>query len=150
MTRKNSIIATDSDYGKQGDEISLSAKSDQDYFEEAIEAINNETVSQPQAINSQDEDNGNLIREENSSSVNATNQRVKPVNSNVYVQRRTNLMKRRYKSGIPLSGNERSDDDHNEDIFMKQLNDANISKQSKDDSGKITSFIQGNFQFILF
>lgn len=140
MTRKNSAI--DSDHGKPSDEVSLSAKSDQDYFEEAIAGINSDTAgghlsaTSVAHINSQEEDNNILARDENNSAANALNPRLKTPSGTASVQRRTNLMKRRYKSGVPLSGNERNDEDHNDDIFMKQLIDTNINKQSKDDSGK--------------
>lgn len=124
QTRKSSLLATDSDHGKQCDEASLSAKSDQDYFEEAI----NEQAQSATTLLLDDENN-----QENEATVSAVKSKL--VSSGGLTRNRNNLMKRRYKSGIPLSSNERSDDDLLDETHQKQYNDTTTNKQSKDDSG---------------
>lgn len=48
--------------------------------------------------------------------------------------RRSRLIKRRYKSGLPLS-TERNEDDFIEESYLKRYGE-NFQKTSKDDSGK--------------
>lgn len=112
QNRKSSLLSTG---GGGGDDASLSAKSEQDYFEEAIESNDEKIVP--------------LVDQSETVS--------KPTKSSVpSLVRRNNLLKRRYKSGIPLS-NERSDDDLMDEIYLGQYSsEMASSKQSKDDSGK--------------
>lgn len=132
LTRKSSLLtATDSDHGKQGDEASLSAKSDQEYFEEAIEGSNSNIIREAQ-VNLEDE--ATILPDSNSIDTSTTS-KVRP--NVASSSRRNNLIKRRYKSGIPLSSNERSDDDLLDEIYIKHLNESAFNKQSKDDSGKL-------------
>ncbi len=114
QNRKSSLLSTGGG-GGGGDDASLSAKSEQDYFEEAIESNDEKIVP--------------LVDQSETVS--------KPTKSTVpSLVRRNNLLKRRYKSGIPLS-NERSDDDLMDEIYLGQYSsEMASSKQSKDDSGK--------------
>lgn len=114
QNRKSSLLSTGGG-GGGGDDASLSAKSEQDYFEEAIESNDEKIVP--------------LVDQSETVS--------KPTKSTVpSLVRRNNLLKRRYKSGIPLS-NERSDDDLIDEIYLGQYSsEMASSKQSKDDSGK--------------
>jgi hypothetical protein len=115
QNRKSSLLSTGGGGGGGGDDASLSAKSEQDYFEEAIESNDEKIVP--------------LVDQSETVS--------KPTKSTVpSLVRRNNLLKRRYKSGIPLS-NERSDDDLMDEIYLGQYSsEMASSKQSKDDSGK--------------
>lgn len=48
--------------------------------------------------------------------------------------RRSRLIKRRYKSGLPLPS-ERNEDDLMEEAYLRQFCETNLGKVSKDDSG---------------
>lgn len=121
QNRKSSLLSTGGGGGGGGDDASLSAKSEQDYFEEAIESNDEKIVP--------------LVDQSETVS--------KPTKSTVpSLVRRNNLLKRRYKSGIPLS-NERSDDDLMDEIYLGQYSsEMASSKQSKDDSGKQIIFFE--------
>lgn len=59
-------------------------------------------------------------------------------------QIRRSKLKRRYKSGLPLTNNNQNDNDSNEEFNLRQYYDYAMNKQSKDDSGTI------RFNFFLY
>ena len=57
-------------------------------------------------------------------------------NTSVQVVRRMRLMKRRYKSGLPLTNDRSENDPTGEEFNMRQYYDYAMNKTSKDDSGE--------------
>ncbi len=93
-----------------------------------------ETAQSENEISVEKNLNETLVSSKQQVTVPILNRTVSVIPSTGNNNKRNNLMKRRYKSGIPLS-NDRNDEDSVEELYLKQFNDSISQKQSKDDSG---------------
>ena len=104
---------------------SFNSKSEQDFFGEKLDSVeecaDNTMVTRKAQTPTEESDYSSIA--------------VAKANENAEAaSRRQRLIKRRYKSGLPLT-TDRGDDDSIEESYMKQYCDRIISKQSKDDTG---------------
>ena len=118
---------------------SVATKSEQDLFDETIDSNNEANVYTD--TDSELKKTSNIATDVPSDST-PTNQKAasKPTNAALSSSssRRINLMKRRYKSGIPLNNMRNDEDDSVEETYLKQFNESINRKQSKDDSSLIS------------
>lgn len=119
FNKSNSERPADSHDQESGS--SVTAKSEQDLFDETIDNQNETMVLSEKS------------RIETGTSTTKSDITPEPRSSSVSSNRRINLIKRRYKSGIPLNKN-RNDDDSVEEIYLRSFYDGLNSKTSKDDS----------------
>jgi hypothetical protein len=125
--------------------VNNTGKSEQEFFEEAVVAeseTNNKQSAEKihshlsPAAEMEGVQRKSHHQQSSSKSTSANNDSVGGGGSDFEsINRRSRLIKRRYKSGLPLPS-ERTDDDAIEEAYLKQFCETNFVKQSKDDSGK--------------
>ena len=126
---------------------SVATKSEQDLFDETIDSNNEANVYTD--TDGELKKASHVLTDLPSDST-PTNQKAagKPTNAALSSSsnRRINLMKRRYKSGIPLNNMRNDEDDSVEETYLKQFNESINRKQSKDDSSLIYLFFKSLFE----
>lgn len=126
---------------KNSDSLSLNScgKSEQDFFDETIDCtdtnlVNNDAIKQRDQSIEQIDGLNSQATASNEFTLRQGNANGSENGSNGSQITRRNRLKRRYKSGLPLT-TDRNENDVNEDLYLKEYFDYTMSKQSKDDSG---------------
>ena len=127
-TTKTVTTTTNSTNSTNSTIIQQQQQQQQDIFDVTIDSTS-------QAGDTTGVDDENLKAASSSPSNSNANMNANSSNS-VQVVRRMRLMKRRYKSGLPLTNDRSENDPTGEEFNMRQYYDYAMNKTSKDDSGE--------------